>query len=58
MIPETHRWKMCESKRRFKNEKNALNELKKIRKTGKIVPPNAVAYKCPICSKWHLGHKK
>jgi hypothetical protein len=57
-IPESHREKLCESKKKYSNEKNALDHLKVIRKRGLIVPPNARAYKCFFCGFWHLGHKR
>lgn len=58
IIPQEHIHKMCTNKRRFKKEKYAEECLRKIRKSGKIVPPNAVAYHCELCGGWHLGHKK
>lgn len=51
-------WNKCGKKKAFKKESSALEELRNIRKTGKIVPENACAYKCEICSKWHLGHRR
>lgn len=46
----------CERKKKFKSQKTAMMELKKIKKTGKLVE-NAEIYKCQFCDKFHLGHK-
>lgn len=51
-------WKMCGRKRGYDKESSALNELRLIRKTGKIVPENSCAYKCLVCGKFHLGHSR
>ena len=51
-------WFMCESKIRHGSKKCAENALRKIRKTGMIVSPDAHAYKCPFCQGWHLGHTR
>ena len=57
-IPFSHRYKLCESKRSYKNEKEALKALKSIRKK-RLVPENGGAYKCPIDpTHWHLGHRR
>lgn len=55
---DLHIYNSCIKKRKYKTLQNALDALKKIRKTGKIVPPNACAYKCDYCYAWHLGHNK
>lgn len=46
----------CERKRKYKTERTALADLRRIKKTGKLVE-NAHAYRCQYCSTWHLGHK-
>lgn len=43
---------------RYRSQQKALNDLKRIKKTGVIVPSNAVAYLCESCRGWHLGHKR
>lgn len=52
------KYNMCERKIRYRKQLTALKELKSIARTGKIIPPNAHAYKCPYCDGWHLGHNK
>jgi hypothetical protein len=45
-------------KKMYPSKKHALQALKRIRKQGYIMSPNAYAYKCPSCEGWHLGHDK
>lgn len=59
LIPKTHIWKLCERKKKYSSEKNALAHLRQMRKKGLIIPANASAYRCPIDpSHFHLGHIK
>lgn len=54
---EPTRYGSCERKKKFKSEKTARMELRKIKKTGKLVE-NAEIYKCSFCIVFHLGHRK
>jgi hypothetical protein len=51
-------WRACTRKRKYKTERNALDQLRRIAKTGKIIPHTANAYKCQHCHQWHLGHRR
>lgn len=53
---ESMRYHMCDKKKRYSAKKHGEEELRRIRKTGKIVPPDAHVYHCPFCEGWHLGH--
>lgn len=48
----------CKNKRRYKKKKNAINDLKRIKKQGYIISGNPCVYKCTFCGGWHLGHSK
>jgi len=50
-------YKNCKKKVRYKSEIKALNALKS-KKKEMFIPENANAYHCPICEKYHLGHRK
>lgn len=52
------KWHSCERKTKHKSKKSAMNKLRSIKKSGFIVPGNAIAYKCNFCGAWHLGHNK
>ena len=49
-------WNMCGHKIQYKSKKSAENSLRTIKKTGKIIPQDAHAYKCDYGYHWHLGH--
>lgn len=48
----------CGTKFQYRTKKRAINYLRRIKKTGVIVPSNAHAYICSQCNYWHLGHKR
>lgn len=52
-----HNTECITGKRAYRKEKNALNYLRRIKKTGRIVSSDFLPYKCPHCNKWHLGHR-
>ncbi|MBY0448037.1 MAG: hypothetical protein K2P95_05045 [Hyphomonadaceae bacterium] len=54
--PDLSRYYSCERKRKFKTERNAMADLRRIKKTGLLVE-NAVVYKCEHCGNWHQGHR-
>lgn len=56
--PQFKRYWACQRKRKYRSEQAAMNMLDRIKKTGKIIPHNANAYRCTYCDGWHLGHAK
>ena len=51
-----HPYWSCERKRRYKSQENAEKEIRRIRKSGRIVDGVNV-YPCLYCGGWHLAHK-
>lgn len=51
-----HPYWSCERKRRYKSQENAEKEIRRIRKSGRIVDGVNV-YPCLYCDGWHLAHK-
>jgi len=43
---------------KYNSMKSALQGMRKIKKSGKIIPPDAHIYLCPFCKNYHLGHNK
>ena len=51
-------YKMCNSKKRFKNEYEAYKNLKSLSKNRPNDAMGVSPYKCPFCEGWHLGHNQ
>lgn len=51
-----HPYWSCKRKRRYTSQVSAEKEIRRIRKTGKVVD-NAHVYPCSFCHGWHLAHK-
>lgn len=45
------------SKIKYPSKKHAEKAMRSIKKTGKIIPPDAHIYLCG-CGNYHLGHDK
>jgi glycerate-2-kinase len=50
--------KMCLGKRSYQTRKMAEAVLHKAKKSGIIVTESMHSYRCPFCSKFHIGHQK
>jgi hypothetical protein len=50
--------RMCLGKRTYDTKKMAEGVMYQAKKRGIIVTKSMHAYKCPFCSKFHLGHNK
>lgn len=42
---------------KYNSMKSALQGMRKVKRSGKIIPPDTHIYLCP-CGSYHLGHNK
>ena len=56
-MPSVNEKMVCKKKVRFTSEAAAKSALKKINLTWKLKKPSR-AYKCPVCSDWHLTSQR
>lgn len=44
-------WRACDTKARFPSKRNATAR-------ARLIGGTMNAYRCPLCSRWHVGHSR